>query len=348
MCFSPEGDLIGGLVVTAIGVDACLHLRGRPEYRMIAPFPILLGLHQIDETFVWWQLQGHVPHAVGIVAMWIYLLFAFVVLPTLVPTMVLLLEPRAVDEEVIAPFPGLGRRHVGAAARDDAERSSQRQLGSYHVAYTIGLQHGVIIIGLYIVATCGSMLASGLRNVVWFGAVNLVAVIVLARLCANGFASLWCFYAALACGAIALHMRFAKTRPKRRSPILVSSQTRFQSGANVGPFGLENGVHRGVAREPLFALDLGRLPVTEHAFELSADSLDCSSGAFVALVSLEVEAANPPDVEGVGHHEQLRVGVGRGSLSRSAEERAADLDGVRILAIEVPPKREEPRHADDR
>jgi hypothetical protein len=46
---------------------------------------------------------------------------------------------------------------------------------------------------------------------VWFGAVNLVAVIVLARLCANGFASLWCFYAALASGAIALHLRFAKT-----------------------------------------------------------------------------------------------------------------------------------------
>src|ERR1035438_10233757 len=92
MWFSPEGDLVGGLVITAIGVDACLHLRGRPEYRLIAPFPILLGLHQLDETFVWWQLQGHVSHGVGVVAMWIYLLFAFVVLPTLVPTMVLLLD----------------------------------------------------------------------------------------------------------------------------------------------------------------------------------------------------------------------------------------------------------------
>jgi hypothetical protein len=85
-------------------------------------------------------------------------------------------------------------------------------LGSYHVAYTIGLQHGVVIIGLYILATCGSMLASGLRNVVRFGAVNLVAVLVLARLCANGFTSLWCFYAALASGAIALHLRLASTR----------------------------------------------------------------------------------------------------------------------------------------
>jgi hypothetical protein len=45
-----------------------------------------------------------------------------------------------------------------------------------------------------------------------FGAVNLVAVLVLARLCANGFTSLWCFYAALASGAIALHLRLASTR----------------------------------------------------------------------------------------------------------------------------------------
>jgi hypothetical protein len=203
--------LIGGIVVTAIGVDACLHLRGRLEYRLIAPFPILLGLHQIDETFVWWQLQGHVAHAVGVVAMWIYLLFAFVVLPILVPTMVLLLEPRG-RRKVIALFLALGVVTSGVLLETMVSGHPSAKLGSYHVAYTIGLQHGMVIIGLYIVATCGSMLASGLRNVVWFGAVNLVAVVVLARLCANGFTSLWCFYAALASGAIALHLRFANVR----------------------------------------------------------------------------------------------------------------------------------------
>lgn len=217
MCFSPEGDLVGGLVVTAIGVDACLHLRGRPEYRLIAPFPILLGLHQIDETLVWWQLQGHVPHAAGVVAMWIYLLFAFVVLPTLVPTMVLLLEPRA-RRRMIAPFLALGVMTSAVLLETMLSGHPSATLGSYHVAYSIGLQHGMVIIGLYILATCGSMLASGVRNVVWFGAVNVVAVVVLAKLCANGFASLWCFYAALASGAIALHLRLATVR---RDPVAV-------------------------------------------------------------------------------------------------------------------------------
>jgi hypothetical protein len=135
-------------------------------------------------------------------------------LPTLVPTMVLLLEPRR-RRRVIAPFLALGVVTSVVLLETMLVGHPSAKLGSYHVAYTIGLQHGMVVIGLYILATCGSMLASGQRNVRYFGAVNLVAVIVLARLCANGFTSLWCFYAALASGAIALHLRFAKTRQEK-------------------------------------------------------------------------------------------------------------------------------------
>jgi hypothetical protein len=139
-------------------------------------------------------------------------------LPTLVPTMIFLLEPRE-RRKVIAPFLVMGIVVSALLLETMLRGHPSAKLGSYHVAYTIGLQHGVIIIGLYIAATCGSMLASGTRNVVWFGAVNLIAVLVLARLCADGFASLWCFYAALASGAIALHMRFAKSR---REPVPIA------------------------------------------------------------------------------------------------------------------------------
>jgi hypothetical protein len=45
MCFSPLGDLVGGAVVVAIGVDACRHVKGRSENWAIATFPLLLGLH---------------------------------------------------------------------------------------------------------------------------------------------------------------------------------------------------------------------------------------------------------------------------------------------------------------
>ncbi len=211
MCFSPEGDLIGGLVVTAIGIDACLHLRGRTEYRLAAALPILLGLHQLDETLVWWRLEGHASSGVGVAATWIYLLFAFVALPTLVPTMVLLIEPRGRRRRLIAPFLALGVVVSALLLATMVHGHPSAALGSYHVAYSIGLQHGVLVIGLYIVATCGSLLASGVRSVVWFGVANLVAVVVLAPLAADGFASLWCFYAALSSGAIALYLRLSRT-----------------------------------------------------------------------------------------------------------------------------------------
>ena len=90
------------------------------------------------------------------------------------------------------------------------------RLGSYHLGYSIGLHYGVLVVGLYVLATCGSLLMSGYRDIVIFGIANVVAVIVLARLTADGFTSLWCFYAALACGAICLHMRYGK--PHRAHP----------------------------------------------------------------------------------------------------------------------------------
>lgn len=210
VCFSPAGDLVGGTIVAAIGIDACLHVRGRYEYLAIAALPIVFGLHQIDETFVWWGLQGHVSKGIGHVAMWIYLIFAMVVLPIVVPLMVLMIEPMARRRWRLVPFTVLGLGVSAVLLEAMLVGNPSAHLGSYHLEYSIGLRHGIVVIGLYIVATCGSLLVSGLRSVVWFGVANLAAVIALALLCASGFTSLWCFYAALVSGAIALHLRYAK------------------------------------------------------------------------------------------------------------------------------------------
>ena len=53
-----------------------------------------------------------------------------------------------------------------------------------------------------------------------FGLANLAVVVALAELTADGFASLWCAYAAISAGAIALHMRYAK--PHRAEPYVLT------------------------------------------------------------------------------------------------------------------------------
>jgi hypothetical protein len=215
VCFSPEGDVVAGAIVTGIGLDACRHVQGRNTL-LLAGLPLLFGAHQLDESLVWWGLRGDVPHDVGTVATWIYLVIALVVVPTVVPIAILKIEPTARRRRLLTPFAVLGALVALVLLVTMIRNSVSVRQGSYHVAYSIGLQHGFAVIALYVVATCSALLLSSYKHVRIFGLANLAAVITLALLTADGFASLWCFYAALASGAITLHMRYAK--PHRQHP----------------------------------------------------------------------------------------------------------------------------------
>lgn len=220
MCFSPEGDVVAGIVVTGIGVDACRHVGKRKSHLLLAGLPLLLGVHQLVESLVWWSLQGDVSHAAGTVATWAYLLIALAVVPVIVPVAVLRTEPTSRRRWMLAPFAALGAAAGTVLLVAMIRNSVSARQGSYHIAYSIGLRHGILIVGLYVVATCGVLLLSSYRHVQIFGLANLAAVIALAVLTADGFASLWCFYAALASGAITLHMRYGK--PHRAHPYVLT------------------------------------------------------------------------------------------------------------------------------
>ena len=62
MCFSAEADLVAGVVVTAIGIDAIQRVHSRKEVPLAA-LPLLFGVHTLIEAFVWWGLEGKVPAA---------------------------------------------------------------------------------------------------------------------------------------------------------------------------------------------------------------------------------------------------------------------------------------------
>lgn len=210
VCFSPQADIVGGIVVGAIGVDACRHLRGRSSSLLLVTLPLLLGAHQLVEAFVWWGLRGEVPHTLGRVALWAYLLIAFVVLPMFIPFAVLAIEPTALRRWRMAPFVALGAG-VSAVLLAAMLRAPIGVVEHpYHLEYVVRMRHGGFVVALYVVAVCGALLLSGYRHIAIFGFANLVAVALLAWVTLDGFASLWCGYAAVSAGAIALHMRFAE------------------------------------------------------------------------------------------------------------------------------------------
>lgn len=202
-------------MVTAIGVDVLAHVRGRRKHMALAALPMLLGVHQLVEAFVWWGLQGHVDAGVGRVATWIYLLIAFVVLPVFVPLAVMALEPDRRKRRFMLVFAVLGVAVAAVLLAAMARGPAKAVLGDNHLSYSTDLRAGLVIVVVYIVATCGSLIMSSYRDVAVFGIVNLVAVGVIAELTIDGFASLWCAWAAIASAAFAIHLRYGRGGTKR-------------------------------------------------------------------------------------------------------------------------------------
>jgi len=207
VCFSPQADLVGGVVLAAIGVDALRHVHQRRDHLPLAALPLLLAAHQVVEAFAWWGLQGVVPADVGRAAAWIYLLIAFVVLPIYVPTAIAVLEPPGWRRRVIGAFVVLGVAVAAVLLVGMLRGPVTAELRDFHISYGTAVSAGYPIVMAYVVATCGALLFSGRSYLAIFGIVNLIAVAVLTKFEIDGFASLWCAWAAVTAVGIAVYLR---------------------------------------------------------------------------------------------------------------------------------------------
>jgi hypothetical protein len=210
VCFSAEADLVTGVAVGVVGIDALRHVQ-RPNELPLAALPLLFAAHQLVEVLVWWGVHGHVSSSVERAAVWVYLVIAFV-LPVVVPLCVLAIEPIARRREAMVLCVGVGIAVTAVLLADLVEGPVGAHDAGHRIAYEIGGSSGVIVVVLYIAATCGALLASSSRAIRVFGICNLAAVIGLAVTTTEGFASLWCAWAAVTSVAIALHLRTAHRR----------------------------------------------------------------------------------------------------------------------------------------
>ncbi len=210
MCFSAGADVAGGVVIGAIGIDVLRHVRGRPHYALLATLPLVLAVHQLVEAFVWWGLQGHVPRSIGHLATWGYLLIAFVVLPVLVPLAILALEPPGRRRRLMAFFVVLGAVVAGLLLAAMVRGPVVARLAPHYIGYSSDLRADGLVVVLYVTATCGALIFSGVRDIARFGVINLLAAALLARLTIDGFASLWCAWAAVSSAAFAIHLRYPR------------------------------------------------------------------------------------------------------------------------------------------
>ena len=212
MCFSAEADFAAGVVISAVGV-ATLAKVEHPREAALAALPLTLGLHQIVEGFVWLGRDGHASASLSDFATYVYVAFAWVVLPMFLPLCMLLVEPLRQRRRAMAPFLALGVvvsgylcssiLHNDVTARAVHNTIQYGGAGGYAVPATV----------LYVIATCVPPMLSSHAAVRVFGAGNLLAVGVIAWAQADGLTSLWCVWAAVI--SVLIYVQF---RAWRRSP----------------------------------------------------------------------------------------------------------------------------------
>jgi len=214
MCYSPEADLMAGVVVGVIGVDAVRHVDRRSDLALAA-LPLVLALHQGIEAFAWWGMRGEVPAVVGDLAVTAYLLLALVLLPAMVPYAVMRTEPSSVVRRRMRVFVVLGVFVSIVALSGLIVNPYGAAIGGRYIAYSTSVLGGGVITGLYAVAVCTPFLLSSHRRLVTFGMINAPVVVLLSVLLSTGVISLWCVWAAVTSIVIALHIRETSTRNAR-------------------------------------------------------------------------------------------------------------------------------------
>lgn len=217
MCFSPEADFAAGAVVASVGIQTLRRVRVRREL-IVGALPLLFGLHQLLDGFVWLGLRGQVSSGLGNAAKEAYIVYAHAVLPAIVPLGFTLLEPHRSRSRFMWPLVGLGLL-LGVymlwqvTAYPVGARPQARCID-----YTTHTPNDVLIGALYVAVTCGPALISSRRYLRWFGLISLAGVIAVALVRANELTSLWCLYAALVSVLILEHFRRQRFSEAHRDP----------------------------------------------------------------------------------------------------------------------------------
>lgn len=213
MCYSPEADMVAGVVIGAIGIDALAHARGDRSLVALGALPAVFAAHQAIEAVTWWSLQGRVSAEAGSLATTAYLVIAFSLVPILVPYAIWRTEPTGRRRGWMAWFVVLGVAVAIMLTTALATGPHSASIGGRFISYHTSAPMADLVAVFYVFAICTPLILSSHRHLVVLGMLNIPVVIGLWLLLAEGFISLWCVWAAITSTVIANHVRVAAGAP---------------------------------------------------------------------------------------------------------------------------------------
>lgn len=218
MCFSAHASFIVSSVLVTTGLFSLLKARTR-GFRLLALGPILLGLQQALEGIVWLCLnQGDTISVWFKVGTYGFQFFAAAFWPLWIPFVLYVMEPHARYKGILALFTAIGLGMFLILTIALWNNPATAVVVNHHIRYpflTNPLHHMLPLLptwqmaiirytalAIYTLLVIGSCFVSTAPGMYILGALLLVGYILATLVYSLAFASVWCFFSAVASAAI--------------------------------------------------------------------------------------------------------------------------------------------------
>jgi hypothetical protein len=197
MCFSAEASFAGGAIITTVGVMS-LNRNSLPSQRLFASIPLIFGVQQISEGFVWVALQSQGYDMILMVSKYIFLLAALVIWPFMIPLSVLRMERDGNRRRSLRVFLVIGILTSLYYAIGLILYDINPQISSHHILYASDFPKTLAtpVFIAYLAATLIPLFVSGVRRMWLFGVLVTVSCLVTGIFYKEYLTSVWCFFAA--------------------------------------------------------------------------------------------------------------------------------------------------------
>ncbi len=198
MCFSAVASFSAGTVLAAAGIVTTQKVQSKSQLAF-AVIPLLFGIQQLCEGFVWLSLtQQQFAHWQP-AATHLFLFFAHAIWPLWVPFAALLFETKQLQKNIIFGFFILGLLlSLGEIYCLSAYHVESRIYG-HHIEYLITYPKPFVSISeiTYGIVTLIPCFISSFKKMRWFAIVLVASLVLTAIFYQAWLISVWCFFAAL-------------------------------------------------------------------------------------------------------------------------------------------------------
>jgi hypothetical protein len=217
MCFSAAASFTAGSIITATGIATEIKVQ-KPSQRLFAGIPLIFGIQQIAEGFVWISLQKPDHLLMQNISTYIFLFAADLIWPVMVAASCLLMEENLKKRKLmrILLIPGIALSlYYGCCL---LLFKVKPEILNCHVNYAGDFPHFMVIPAFltYLVVTITPLLISSVKGVFWLGIMLFLGVVISALFYIQNITSVWCFFGAVISVMIYWVLSIQKNTAKNR------------------------------------------------------------------------------------------------------------------------------------